>query len=202
MTTILRDYNVPTQFVIFSCLLFLNVSPFPIIPKTKIFLWEIMHCSLVVRHVVGCLWLCLCVLLYISDESDDGLGEGSSLAPSNPLLAVKNDHINPENDCKDSCRDSEAECGTLNGAVLQGIRLKIKPKLYNVRMSFSVYIALTSCCGLLLASNAMNVVHSCLIDMIIFGCSCDFNMVAFIRHSNVYMILNTFTLHLCRGRSY
>uniref|UniRef100_A0A671N3B5 Chromatin-remodeling ATPase INO80 n=1 Tax=Sinocyclocheilus anshuiensis TaxID=1608454 RepID=A0A671N3B5_9TELE len=53
-----------------------------------------------------------------SDDSDDGLGEGSSLAPSNPLLAVKNDHINPENESKDSCRDREAECGTLNGFTL------------------------------------------------------------------------------------
>lgn len=75
---------------------------------------------------MGCLWFCLCVLLYISDDSDDGLGEGSSLAPSNPLLAVKNDHINAENESKDSCRDREAECGTLNGAVLQGKRHKIK----------------------------------------------------------------------------
>lgn len=74
--------------------------------------------------VVVCLWLFLCVRLYISDDSDDGLGEGSSLAPCNPLLAVKDDHISPENETKDSCRDGEAECGALNGAVLQGTRLK------------------------------------------------------------------------------
>uniref|UniRef100_A0A8C2KEZ6 Chromatin-remodeling ATPase INO80 n=1 Tax=Cyprinus carpio TaxID=7962 RepID=A0A8C2KEZ6_CYPCA len=65
-----------------------------------------------------------------SDDSDGGLGEGSSLAPSNPLLAVKDDHINPENETKDSCRDGEAECGTLNGAVLQEHKAD-KASLYN-----------------------------------------------------------------------
>uniref|UniRef100_A0A8C2KU13 Chromatin-remodeling ATPase INO80 n=1 Tax=Cyprinus carpio TaxID=7962 RepID=A0A8C2KU13_CYPCA len=65
-----------------------------------------------------------------SDDSDDGLSEGSSLAPSNPLLAVKNDHINPENESKDFCRDREAECGTLNGAVLQEYKAD-KASLYN-----------------------------------------------------------------------
>uniref|UniRef100_A0A8C1PB90 Chromatin-remodeling ATPase INO80 n=1 Tax=Cyprinus carpio TaxID=7962 RepID=A0A8C1PB90_CYPCA len=65
-----------------------------------------------------------------SDDSDGGLGEGSSLAPSNPLLAVKDDHINPENETKDTCRDGEAECGTLNGAVLQEHKAD-KASLYN-----------------------------------------------------------------------
>jgi hypothetical protein len=70
--------------------------------------------------------LCLCLLLCLSDDSDDGLGEGSSLASSNPLLAVKEDHINLEDETKDSCRDGETDCGTLNGAVLQGTIHKIK----------------------------------------------------------------------------
>lgn len=59
-------------------------------------------------------------LLYFSDDSDDGLGEGSSLASSNPLLTVKEDHVNLEDETKDPCRDGETECGTLNGVVLQG----------------------------------------------------------------------------------
>ncbi|KAK7150298.1 hypothetical protein R3I93_011523 [Phoxinus phoxinus] len=65
-----------------------------------------------------------------SDDSDDGLGEGSSLASSNPLLAVKEDHINLEDETKDSCRDGETECGTLNGAVLQEHKSD-KAGLYN-----------------------------------------------------------------------
>lgn len=52
-----------------------------------------------------------------SDDSDDGLDEGSSLAPTNPLLAVKKD---PDEESKVSCRDGEIERGTLNGALLQG----------------------------------------------------------------------------------
>ncbi|XP_051511798.1 chromatin-remodeling ATPase INO80-like [Myxocyprinus asiaticus] len=65
-----------------------------------------------------------------SDDSDDGLGEGSSLAPSNPLLAVKEDHINPEEETKDTCRDGETECGPLNGALLQDPKAD-KASLYN-----------------------------------------------------------------------
>ncbi|XP_051952477.1 chromatin-remodeling ATPase INO80 isoform X2 [Xyrauchen texanus] len=65
-----------------------------------------------------------------SDDSDDGLCEGSSLASSNPLLAVKEDHINPEEETKDSCRDGETVCETLNGALLPEPKAD-KASLYN-----------------------------------------------------------------------
>lgn len=61
--------------------------------------------------------LSLFVTFSFSDDSDDGLDEGSSLAPTNPLLAVKKD---PDEESKASCRDGQIECGTLNGALLQG----------------------------------------------------------------------------------
>ncbi|XP_056620609.1 chromatin-remodeling ATPase INO80 [Triplophysa dalaica] len=62
-----------------------------------------------------------------SDDSDDGLDEGSSLAPTNPLLAVKKD---PDEESKVSCRDGEIERGTLNGALLQEHKAD-KASLYN-----------------------------------------------------------------------
>ncbi|XP_051501093.1 chromatin-remodeling ATPase INO80-like isoform X3 [Myxocyprinus asiaticus] len=65
-----------------------------------------------------------------SDDSDDGLCEGSSLASSNPLLAVKEGHINPEDETKDSCRDGETVCETLNGALLPEPK-DDKASLYN-----------------------------------------------------------------------
>ncbi|TRY56987.1 hypothetical protein DNTS_023907, partial [Danionella cerebrum] len=64
-----------------------------------------------------------------SDDSDDGFGEGS-LASTNPLLEVKKEHIDPQDEIKSSSRGGESECGTLNGALLQEHKAD-KASLYN-----------------------------------------------------------------------
>uniref|UniRef100_A0A8B9J5R8 Chromatin-remodeling ATPase INO80 n=1 Tax=Astyanax mexicanus TaxID=7994 RepID=A0A8B9J5R8_ASTMX len=68
-----------------------------------------------------------------SDDSDDGLGEGPSLPPSNPhapLLAVKNEPLDSEDGTKGSGAAGGAECGTLNGVLLQEHKAD-KSSLYN-----------------------------------------------------------------------
>ncbi|XP_066533049.1 chromatin-remodeling ATPase INO80 [Hoplias malabaricus] len=67
-----------------------------------------------------------------SDDSDDGLGEGPSLAPSNPhapILAVKEEPLDTEGGNKRS-GGGGTECGTLNGALLQEHKTD-KASLYN-----------------------------------------------------------------------
>ncbi|KAK3542579.1 hypothetical protein QTP86_030562 [Hemibagrus guttatus] len=69
------------------------------------------------------------------DDSDDGLGEGPSLAPSNPhapVLVVKEDASDSEEGVRSTGggRGGGAECGTLNGALLQEHKAD-KASLYN-----------------------------------------------------------------------
>ncbi|KAI5615139.1 DNA helicase INO80, partial [Silurus asotus] len=68
-------------------------------------------------------------------SSDDGLGEGPSLAPSNPhapVLVVKEDVSDSEDGMRSSAAGGRggAECGTLNGALLQEHKVD-KSSLYN-----------------------------------------------------------------------
>ncbi|MCI4389727.1 hypothetical protein PGIGA_G00101860 [Pangasianodon gigas] len=72
-----------------------------------------------------------------SDDSDDGLGEGPSLAPSNPhapVLVVKEEASDSEEGVRSSGGRAGgrggAECGTLNGALLQEHKAD-KASLYN-----------------------------------------------------------------------
>ncbi|GAA6076698.1 chromatin-remodeling ATPase INO80, partial [Tachysurus ichikawai] len=68
-----------------------------------------------------------------SDDSDDALGEGPSLAPSNPhapVLVVKEVVSDSEEGVRSSGRGGGAECGTLNGALLQEHKAD-KASLYN-----------------------------------------------------------------------
>ncbi|XP_030626965.1 chromatin-remodeling ATPase INO80 [Chanos chanos] len=68
-----------------------------------------------------------------SDDSDDALGEGPSLAPSNPhapLLAVKEEPLDPGEGPKGQCGGGLTECGALNGALLQEHKAD-KASLYN-----------------------------------------------------------------------
>ncbi|KAF7688038.1 hypothetical protein HF521_014044 [Silurus meridionalis] len=70
-----------------------------------------------------------------SDDSDDGLGEGPSLAPSNPhapVLVVKEDVSDSEDGMRSSAAGGRggAECGTLNEALLQELKVD-KSSLYN-----------------------------------------------------------------------
>ncbi|KAF5900078.1 DNA helicase INO80, partial [Clarias magur] len=69
-----------------------------------------------------------------SDDSDDGLGEGPSLAPSNPhapVLVVKDEASDSDEGVRSSGGGGGgAECGTLNGALLQEHKAD-KASLYN-----------------------------------------------------------------------
>lgn len=88
-----------------------------------------LRCVAEMPFMVSCLWF--------SDDSDDGSGEGPSLAPSNPhapVLAGKEEPLDSEEGTKGSCAGGGTESGTLNGALLQGTEhnLQLLTETYSV----------------------------------------------------------------------